>query len=170
MPGFRSVPGTAVGRPCTARSATGRSMEQRLARIWDGRALSTNERPGGFLDAVGCPRCFVQERLVVLKERAAALAIMRRTLTDLLEAGAVAGEPPADAASGNGERPSPAGASAGPQQEAVDRMCAEIRELSIAVVDHPHWASVLRDIVVNAGMQLKKQTRPIEAGDVAEAA
>ncbi|WP_322872030.1 hypothetical protein [Streptomyces goshikiensis] len=56
------------------------------------------------------------------------------------------------------------------QKEAVDRMCAEIRELSIAVVDHPHWASVLRDIVVNAGMQLKKQTRPIEAGDVAEAA
>lgn len=49
-------------------------------------------------------------------------------------------------------------------------MRAEIRELSIAVVDHPHWATVARDAVVEARMQLKKQTRPMEPGDVTEAA
>ncbi|MER5570485.1 hypothetical protein ABT083_30500 [Streptomyces goshikiensis] len=56
------------------------------------------------------------------------------------------------------------------QKETVDRMRAEIRELSIAVVDHPHWATVARDAVVEARMQLKKQTRPMKPGDVTEAA
>ncbi|MBT2453007.1 hypothetical protein J7F03_39475 [Streptomyces sp. ISL-43] len=53
------------------------------------------------------------------------------------------------------------------QKETVDRMWAEIRELSIAVVDHPHWATVPRDAVVNARMQLKKETRPARPSDVA---
>ncbi|MFD9474417.1 hypothetical protein [Streptomyces goshikiensis] len=56
------------------------------------------------------------------------------------------------------------------QKDTVDRMWAKIRELSIAVVDHPHWATVARDAVVAARMQLKKQTRPMEPGDVTEAA
>ncbi|MFD9270995.1 hypothetical protein ACFWB1_26945 [Streptomyces goshikiensis] len=56
------------------------------------------------------------------------------------------------------------------EKETVDRMRAEIRELSIAVVDHPHWASVPRETVVSARMQLKKQTRPAPASKVAEAA
>lgn len=55
------------------------------------------------------------------------------------------------------------------QKEAVDRMWAEIRELSIAVVDHPHWANVDRAVLVDARMKLKKQTRPA-AGDMVEAA
>ncbi|MER6522617.1 hypothetical protein ABT246_38025 [Streptomyces sp. NPDC001553] len=55
------------------------------------------------------------------------------------------------------------------QKETVDRMWAELRELSIAVVDHPHWAMVPRDGLVEARMLLKKQTR-IDAGEVAEAA
>ncbi|MEV7728826.1 hypothetical protein AB0P15_29420 [Streptomyces sp. NPDC087917] len=56
------------------------------------------------------------------------------------------------------------------QKETVDRMWAEIRELSIAVANHPHWASVSRDGLVDARMQLKKQTRPIAPDDVTEAA
>lgn len=56
------------------------------------------------------------------------------------------------------------------QKEAVDRMWAEIRELSISVVDHPHWATIDRDVLVAARMQLKQQTRPVEADEVAEAA
>ncbi|TDU67099.1 hypothetical protein [Streptomyces sp. KS 21] len=56
------------------------------------------------------------------------------------------------------------------QKETVDRMWTEIRELSSAVVDHPHWATIPRDAVVNARMQLKKQTRPAVPSDVAEAA
>lgn len=56
------------------------------------------------------------------------------------------------------------------QKETVDRIWAEIRELSIAVVDHPHWATVPRDVLMEARMRLKKQTRPAGAGDVAKAA
>lgn len=56
------------------------------------------------------------------------------------------------------------------QKEAVDRMWAEIRELSISVVDHPHWATVDRDVLVAARMRLKQQARPVEAGEVGEAA
>ncbi|MFJ9344757.1 hypothetical protein ACIRP0_36585 [Streptomyces sp. NPDC101733] len=56
------------------------------------------------------------------------------------------------------------------QKETVDRMWAEIRELSIAVGDHTHWATVARDAVVAARMRLKNQTRPIAPGDVTEAA
>ncbi|MFD3722118.1 hypothetical protein [Streptomyces sp. NPDC058674] len=56
------------------------------------------------------------------------------------------------------------------QKETVDRMWAEIRELSIAVVDHPHWATVAREDVVAARMQLKKETRPAVLSDLAEAA
>ncbi|WP_242439029.1 hypothetical protein [Streptomyces sp. CB00455] len=52
----------------------------------------------------------------------------------------------------------------------VDRMWAEIRELSVAVVDHPHWATVAREDVVAARMQLKKETRPAVPSDLAEAA
>ncbi len=51
------------------------------------------------------------------------------------------------------------------QKERVDRMWAEIRELSVAVVDHSHWATVTR---VGARMELKRQARP--ADDAAEAA
>ncbi|WP_406187365.1 hypothetical protein [Streptomyces sp. NBC_01006] len=56
------------------------------------------------------------------------------------------------------------------QKETVDRMRAELRELSTAVVDHPHWATVPRESLVDARMQLKKQTRPVEPDDVTEAA
>ncbi|WP_053677012.1 hypothetical protein [Streptomyces sp. WM4235] len=59
------------------------------------------------------------------------------------------------------------------QKETVDRMWVEIRELSIAVAvaDHPHWASVPREHLVDARMRLKKQTRPTETRiEVAEAA
>ncbi|MDJ0386183.1 hypothetical protein [Streptomyces sp. G-G2] len=45
------------------------------------------------------------------------------------------------------------------EQETVDRMWKEIRELSIAVVDHPHWATVSREEVVAARMDLKKRAR-----------
>ncbi|MFE5861539.1 hypothetical protein ACFQ77_13430 [Streptomyces virginiae] len=56
------------------------------------------------------------------------------------------------------------------QKETVDRMRAELRELSTAVVDHPHWATVPHEDLVNARMQLKKQTRPAEPDDVTEVA
>ncbi|MFF2404452.1 hypothetical protein ACWCY1_25720 [Streptomyces goshikiensis] len=56
------------------------------------------------------------------------------------------------------------------QKETVTRMRAEIRELSIAVVDHPHWATIARENVVAARMRLKKQARPIAPGDVTEEA
>ncbi|MFD8979844.1 hypothetical protein [Streptomyces sp. NPDC059564] len=56
------------------------------------------------------------------------------------------------------------------QKETVDRMWGEIRELSIAVVDHPHWATVPREVLVNARMQLKRQARPADADDTAKAA
>ncbi|MDJ0386079.1 hypothetical protein [Streptomyces sp. G-G2] len=56
------------------------------------------------------------------------------------------------------------------QKETVERMRAELRELSTTVVDHPHWATVPRENLVNARMQLKKQTRPVEPDDVTEAA
>ncbi|WP_331732463.1 hypothetical protein OG592_41785 (plasmid) [Streptomyces avidinii] len=56
------------------------------------------------------------------------------------------------------------------QKEAVDRMRAELRELATVVVDHPHWAIVPREDLVNARMQLKKQTRPVEPDAVTEAA
>ncbi|MFD3775130.1 hypothetical protein [Streptomyces sp. NPDC058612] len=53
------------------------------------------------------------------------------------------------------------------QKETVDRIWAEIRELSIAVVDHPHWKSVPVDVLVQARMQLKRQTRPAEVAEAA---
>ncbi|MEU9032694.1 hypothetical protein AB0D46_35360 [Streptomyces sp. NPDC048383] len=55
------------------------------------------------------------------------------------------------------------------QKQTVARMMAELRELSTAVVDHPHWATIPRETLVKARMQLKQQTRPVEAGP-AEAA
>ncbi|MFE1411233.1 hypothetical protein ACIGFK_18995 [Streptomyces sp. NPDC085524] len=48
------------------------------------------------------------------------------------------------------------------EKETVDRMWAEIRELAIAVVDHPHWATEARDEVVSARMELKRQARLAE--------
>ncbi|WP_405532957.1 hypothetical protein OG592_37200 [Streptomyces avidinii] len=45
-------------------------------------------------------------------------------------------------------------------------MWAEIRELAISVVDHPHWATLEREEVVSARMALKKQARP--AGEPGE--
>ncbi|WP_037881975.1 hypothetical protein [Streptomyces sp. NRRL S-378] len=56
------------------------------------------------------------------------------------------------------------------EKETVDRMWAEIRELAIAVVDHPHWATVAREEVVSARMELKKQARPAEDPSAPEAA
>ncbi|MGW6977439.1 hypothetical protein [Streptomyces sp. NPDC054952] len=57
------------------------------------------------------------------------------------------------------------------QKKTVDRMWAEILELSIAVAGHPHWASVPREHLVDARMRLKKQTRPAEPRiEVVEAA
>lgn len=55
------------------------------------------------------------------------------------------------------------------QKETVDRMWAEIRELTITLVDHPYWVTVDRAVLVDARMKLKKQTRPA-ADDTAEAA
>ncbi|MFD0272241.1 hypothetical protein ACFVGY_37605 [Streptomyces sp. NPDC127106] len=46
------------------------------------------------------------------------------------------------------------------QKQRVDEMRAEILELSIAVVDHPHWATVPREEVVAARMQLKRHAAP----------
>ncbi|MFF0549665.1 hypothetical protein ACFYUL_11955 [Streptomyces sp. NPDC004311] len=46
------------------------------------------------------------------------------------------------------------------EKATVDRMWAEIRELAISVADHPHWATVAREEVVSARMELKKQARP----------
>ncbi|MCX4808130.1 hypothetical protein ACFWWM_35035 [Streptomyces sp. NPDC058682] len=56
------------------------------------------------------------------------------------------------------------------QKETVDRMRAELRELSIAVVDHAYWASVPRERLMDTRMQLKRQARPAEASSVAETA
>ncbi|MFZ3492269.1 hypothetical protein ACODT5_03330 [Streptomyces sp. 5.8] len=58
----------------------------------------------------------------------------------------------------------------GEQKEAVDRMRTELRDLSAAVVDHPHRSTVPREDLVDARMQLKKQTRPVEPDVVTEAA
>ncbi|MEU9030887.1 hypothetical protein AB0D46_25885 [Streptomyces sp. NPDC048383] len=55
------------------------------------------------------------------------------------------------------------------QKATVDRMWAEIRELSIKVVDHPHWKSVSADTLVESRMRLKRQARPTEAVEVSEA-
>ncbi|MFE3559556.1 hypothetical protein ACFXKW_32580 [Streptomyces sp. NPDC059193] len=43
--------------------------------------------------------------------------------------------------------------------ETVDRMWSEIRELSIAVADHPHWSTLPREDIVAARMELKQQAR-----------
>ncbi|MFE9847045.1 hypothetical protein [Streptomyces goshikiensis] len=56
------------------------------------------------------------------------------------------------------------------QKETVDRMGAENRQLLIDVVDHPHWKSVPTDTLVASRMQLKRQGRPTEAPETAEAA
>ncbi|MFF3625438.1 hypothetical protein [Streptomyces sp. NPDC002467] len=56
------------------------------------------------------------------------------------------------------------------EKETVDRMWAEICGLAIAVVDHPHWATVAREDVVSARMKLKKQARPAEDPVETEAA
>ncbi|OEJ30197.1 hypothetical protein [Streptomyces subrutilus] len=53
------------------------------------------------------------------------------------------------------------------QKQTVDRMWAEIRKLSIAVVDHPHWKSVPTEIRVKSRMQLKRQARPAEVSEAA---
>ncbi|MBT2546402.1 hypothetical protein J7E99_38515 [Streptomyces sp. ISL-44] len=47
-------------------------------------------------------------------------------------------------------------------------MWQELRDLSTAVVDHPHWGTVAREDIVAARQLLKKQARP--AGAVSEAA
>lgn len=59
----------------------------------------------------------IRERLVALEERAAALAITRRTLTDLLGADPDPGEPSTGAASDDGQGSSAADTPAGPQQQ-----------------------------------------------------
>ncbi|MFB6692988.1 hypothetical protein ACFCX3_20920 [Streptomyces virginiae] len=59
----------------------------------------------------------IRERLVALEERAAALAITRRTLTDLLGAEPAPGKLPICASSDDGQGPSVAGTSASPHQE-----------------------------------------------------
>ncbi|OEJ22467.1 hypothetical protein [Streptomyces subrutilus] len=46
------------------------------------------------------------------------------------------------------------------EKETADRMWREIRELSIAVVDHPYWSTLQKEDVVAARMELKNQTRP----------
>ncbi|MDX2394126.1 hypothetical protein NJL88_29520 [Streptomyces sp. DK15] len=56
------------------------------------------------------------------------------------------------------------------QKETVERMRAELRELSTAVAGHPHWASVPRERLVDARMQLKKQARPAGPDEVTQAA
>lgn len=59
----------------------------------------------------------IRKRLIALEERAAALAITRRTLTDLLGAEPDPGMTPTGAASDNGQGPSAADMPMGPQQE-----------------------------------------------------
>ncbi|MFF4321412.1 hypothetical protein [Streptomyces sp. NPDC001568] len=54
------------------------------------------------------------------------------------------------------------------QKATVDRMWAEIRELSIKVVEHPHWKGVSADTLVESRMRLKRQTRPTETVEAAE--
>ncbi|KIF01393.1 hypothetical protein PL81_35865 [Streptomyces sp. RSD-27] len=49
------------------------------------------------------------------------------------------------------------------QKETVDRMWAEIRQLSIELAEHPHWKGVPADRLVASRMQLKRQARPAEA-------
>ncbi|MFF3015446.1 hypothetical protein [Streptomyces sp. NPDC057939] len=56
------------------------------------------------------------------------------------------------------------------QKETVERIRAELRELSTAVAGHPHWASVPREHLVDARMQLKKQASPAGSDDVTQAA
>ncbi|MET9959426.1 hypothetical protein ABZ128_10140 [Streptomyces sp. NPDC006326] len=56
------------------------------------------------------------------------------------------------------------------EKETVDRMWAELRELAIAVADHPHWETVPREGVVAARMELKKQACPTNAPASSEAA
>ncbi|MEV0987842.1 hypothetical protein [Streptomyces sp. NPDC049949] len=56
------------------------------------------------------------------------------------------------------------------QKETVDRMWAELRQLSIDVADHPHWKSVPVEMLVKSRMQLKRQALPPEPGDAFEAA
>ncbi|MFE1876677.1 hypothetical protein ACFW9N_38435 [Streptomyces sp. NPDC059496] len=53
------------------------------------------------------------------------------------------------------------------QKETVDGMWAEIRELSIAVVDHRHWKSVPVDTLVKTRRELKRQARPAEVAEAA---
>ncbi|MGW7312555.1 hypothetical protein [Streptomyces sp. NPDC054865] len=54
------------------------------------------------------------------------------------------------------------------QKATADRMWAEIRELSIKVVDHPHWKSVSADTLVESRMRLKRQARPTETVEASE--
>ncbi|MFE6085992.1 hypothetical protein [Streptomyces virginiae] len=56
------------------------------------------------------------------------------------------------------------------EKETADRMWAEIRELAISVVDHPHWATLAREEIVSARMALKKQARPADDPVESEAA
>ncbi|AXE27933.1 hypothetical protein C0216_31025 (plasmid) [Streptomyces globosus] len=56
------------------------------------------------------------------------------------------------------------------QKETVDRMRAEIRQLSSDVVDHPHWKSVPTENMAASRMLLKRQARPAEAPENPEAA
>lgn len=53
------------------------------------------------------------------------------------------------------------------QEDTVDRMWAQIRELSIAVVGHLHWKSLPVGALIESRRQLKRQARP---SDVAKAA
>ncbi|MCX5297943.1 hypothetical protein OG898_15855 [Streptomyces sp. NBC_00193] len=59
----------------------------------------------------------IRERLVALEERAAALAITRRTITDLFGAESAAGEPPGDDTSDTARPASGVDESVSPQQE-----------------------------------------------------
>ncbi|WP_327130070.1 hypothetical protein OG311_00495 [Streptomyces sp. NBC_01343] len=55
------------------------------------------------------------------------------------------------------------------QKATVDRMWAELRVLSSAVVDHPYWKTIPAEVLVNRRMKLKRQALPHEPGDTPEA-
>ncbi|MET8751399.1 hypothetical protein ABZW32_15060 [Streptomyces sp. NPDC004667] len=48
------------------------------------------------------------------------------------------------------------------EKETAARLQRELRELAIAVGDHPHWATVPAETRVSARMDLKKRTRPAD--------
>lgn len=98
----RSVPTPFGTRQLDGGSVAPEKLLQRLE--WEKRVTQENLE-------------VIRERLVALEERAAALAITRRTLTDLLGAEPAPGELPICASSDDDKGPSAAGTSASPHQE-----------------------------------------------------